>query len=124
MLARRINRTRCADDKGSVSLLMLTTTLVAVMFASALLYLGATICLQQKLTNSADLVALGGANEFLADQPNPCQAAKAVAQQNQVELLHCQVENLSVSVKVGISTNNLIKRVGVATLTARAKAGL
>ncbi len=124
MLARQISKTRRVDDKGSVSLLMLTTIFVAIMFASALLYLGAAICMQLKLANSADLVALGGATEFLADQPNPCQAAKAVAQQNRVELVHCEVQNLSVSVKVGISTTNLIRRVGVATLTAQAKAGL
>jgi|GEM_PF-3705942 len=124
MRVQRISDTKFVNDKGSISLLMLTTILVAVMFSSALLYLGAAICLQSRLANSADLVALGAASEFLADQPNPCQAAKVLARQNRVELVSCQAQNLSVSVKVGISTTNLIARVGVATLTARAKAGL
>jgi len=124
MRVQRISPTKFDDDKGSISLLMLTTILVAVMFTSALLYLGAAICLQSRLANSADLVALGAASEFLADQPNPCQAAKTVASQNQVELVYCYEQNLSVSVEVGISTTNFFKSLGVATFTAQAKAGL
>jgi len=67
---------------------------------------------------------LGAASEFLADHPNPCQAARTVASQNQVDLVYCYEQNLSVSVKVGISTTNFFKSLGVATFTAQAKAGL
>jgi len=122
MLIKRINCPR-SDDQGSVTLLMITTILMTTLFATALLYVGEAVCLQLKLANSADLVALGAAKEFLADQPNPCEAAKTVARQNHVELVECQELDLSVSVKVMMTTPYTFRRVGVSTLTASSNAG-
>jgi len=122
MLIKRISRAK-SDDAGSVTLLMITTILMTTLFATVLLYVGEAVCLQLKLANSADLVALGAAKEFLADQPSPCEVAKTVAHQNHVELVECQERDLSVSVKVMVTTPYKFRRVGVSTLTSRANAG-
>ena len=124
MLTHLISKIKFKDDSGSVSMLMLAVLLMTVMFGAPLMCLGGAVSAQQKLANSADLVAIGAANEFLADLPKPCEAAKKVAAQNHVQLLNCEFQNLAVIVKVAVSAPNFTRRIGVATLTARAKAGL
>lgn len=124
MLLNRISTNMHRDETGSVSLLLLTVVSMTLLLAAPLLYLSSMICMQMKLVNTADLVALGGATEFLLDRPNQCQVAKTLATRNKVTLLECQVEDLSVSVTVGVGAPNLIVQLGVDTLTARAKAGL
>jgi len=124
VLIRQARATRSFDEQGGISLLMLTVVLLTFLISTPLLFLGSAFCRQVSLSNSADLVAIGAATQFLSDQPKPCDVAKRLANQNYVELLECQVQELSVLVKVAVSTPNFIKRIGVATLTAQAKAGL
>lgn len=124
MLTRPVSTRRCIDEQGGISLLMLTVIVLTFLISTPLLFLGGAFCRQVSLSNSADLVAISAATQFLADQPKPCEVAKKIANQNYVELVECQVQDLSVAVKVAVSTPNFIKRIGVATLTARAKAGL
>lgn len=124
MLSRQVRTTRSFDEQGGISLLMLTVVLLTFLISTPLLFLGSAFCRQVSLSNSADLVAIGAAAQFLSDQPKPCEVAKRLANQYYVELLECQVQELSVLVKVAVSTPNFIQRIGVATLTAQAKAGL
>ena len=112
------------DETGSISLLLLTVVSVTILFTAPMLQLSSMICAQMKLANTADLVALGGASEFLVDNPDQCQIAKVLATRNNATLLECQVGDLSVSVTVGVDAPNLIAQLGVDTLIARAKAGL
>lgn len=124
MLTRQVSTSRRIDDQGGISLLLLTVVIITFLISTPLLFLGGAFCKQVSLSNSADLVAIGAATQFLADQPKPCEVAKKIAKQNYVELVECQDQDLSVAVKVAVSAPNFIKRIGVATLTARAKAGL
>ena len=124
MLTSKSRRTRSWDDQGGITLLMIASVLVSVVVTVPLIYLAGAICAQVRLANTADLVALAAANEFLADSPNPCRVATSIAGQNQVHLMECEVKDLAVSVKVGISTANFINLVGMVQLSARAKAGL
>jgi secretion/DNA translocation related TadE-like protein len=112
------------SEIGGISLLLIAVVMVLLFLTTSLLILGAAISTQEKLANSADLVALGAANEFLADRPSPCLIAKSLAAKNHVKLLTCQAQDLSVSVEVGSSAKNLFAQIGVGTLTAKAKAGL
>jgi secretion/DNA translocation related TadE-like protein len=118
------DRAKYDADAGGISVLMITVLLVTILVSTPLLYFGGAICVQMKLANSADLVALGAAKDFLSDQPNPCQVAKSIAVKNEVGLVNCQVEDLSVLIKVMVPTPNFVQRLGVATLTAQARAGL
>lgn len=103
---------------------MITVLLVTILISTPLLYLGGAICVQMKLANSADLIALGAAKDFLSDQPDPCQAAKSIAVRNGVGLVNCQIDDLSVRIKVMVPTPNFVQWLGVTTLTAQARAGL
>lgn len=105
-------------------MLLLCLVLVVLVVTVPLLYVGGALGAQEKLANAADLVAIGAANQFLSDNPRPCLTAKLLAARNGVELLQCQVQGVSVSVEVEQLAKKSFDRIGVGTLTAKAKAGL
>lgn len=120
----QMQRIRKSHEQGGISVLLLCLVLVVLVVTVPLLYVGGALGAQEKLANAADLVAIGAANQFLSDNPRPCLTAKLLAARNGVELLQCQVQGVSVSVEVEQLAKKSFDRIGVGTLTAKAKAGL
>jgi secretion/DNA translocation related TadE-like protein len=91
-------------EQGSASVLMVAALLAACVIAGLAMWMGAVVNVRTHVSGAADLVALSAANAQRDALP-PCQAAKEVALENQVELIDCTTSgdafDFAVSVTVG-----------------------
>lgn len=117
----RIATARHIDEKGGVSLVVVTLigVLVATAFGGAV---GGSVLLgQRRAAAAADLAALAAAQVAADAGRSPCERAGRVAEANRARLGHCLVDGLDVHVQVLHEVS--LPVVGTVSVPAAARAG-
>lgn len=112
-----------SSDRGAAGVLLVGGALVtaAVVAAGALV---AGVVAHSRVEAAADMVALAAAGRLLLD-PQPCETAAMVAQDNDVHLAGCDVDGLAVSVTIEADLPAVLaEAMGDRRASARARAEL
>lgn len=116
-----VTTARCVDERGAVSLVVVTLlcVLAATAFGGAV---GGSVLLgHRRAAAAADLAALAAAQAAAEAGQSPCEVARRVAGANHALLGHCRVEGLEVHVRVFHEVSWPV--VGAVEVPAAARAG-
>ncbi len=111
-------------DSGSVTVLLALWIVVLCIVAAASGAVLSVVDARVRVSAAADLGALAGAVEVLAGPTRACAAARSVVAANGAGLQSCQVQGVTVRVRVVRNAVPGWSRIRVPPVTARARAAL
>ncbi|WP_051704754.1 Rv3654c family TadE-like protein [Glycomyces sp. NRRL B-16210] len=113
---------RPCDDRERGSATVLATGIVAALVVSAMAFtaVGQATAARHRAQGAADVAALAGAAKVLLGDGEACAAAQAMAADAAVELDHCEVRNLEVTVYVSAEPSGIPASFGPARAVSRA----
>nr|WP_202422693.1 Rv3654c family TadE-like protein [Gordonia sp. SID5947] len=111
------------DDRGFATVAAAFAIAAIAATAVTLLYVGAAVVARHRAQSAADLAALAAAQQHVAAEPDPCAAARLIAEAQDVgaEIDRCETEGADVLVTVAVPVE--LGPFGVHRASALARAG-
>jgi secretion/DNA translocation related TadE-like protein len=109
-------------ERGSATVWVVALAGVLALVGAAVVLVGAAAVTRHRAAAAADLAALAGAQRAVLGDPDPCDAARRIAEANGAELAACEAGQGGV---VAVSTVVPLRlgRLGVHEAHGRARAG-
>ncbi|MGH3846196.1 MAG: Rv3654c family TadE-like protein [Pseudonocardiaceae bacterium] len=111
---------RVDDDRGVATVWAAGAIAVLVSMAVFGLHLGAAMVARHHTESAADLAALAGASDVIADEQYACAQARRVTDRMRVQLASCHVSGLDLLVEAAVQPSGWLGGLGAATGRARA----